>query len=157
MSNNCHICPFLVGQTAADENVIVQTERWVAVLDSNQSYLGKSFVTLRQHKATLSDLDDADWRELHEVIRQMEYAVKTAFGADVCNWECLMNNAVMNGEPTHVHWHLYPRYRGGASFAGEEFPDEKWPRHAEGIKHPVSDEVFTQIASALRQQLTRDS
>lgn len=121
MSNNCHICPFLVGQTAADQNVIVQTECWVAVLDRNQSYLGKSFVTLRQHKATLSDLDDADWRELHEVIRQMEYAVKTAFGADVCNWECLMNNAVMNGEPTHVHWHLYPRYRGGRASLERSF------------------------------------
>lgn len=153
MVDNCHICPFLVGQTTADENVIVQTERWVVVLDRNQSYLGKSFVTLRQHKATLSDLDETDWHELHEVIRQMERAVKAAFGADVCNWECLMNNAIKAGEPTHVHWHLYPRYLGGTHFAGEAFPDDKWPRHAEGITHLVSDEVFAQIAGALREQL----
>ena len=46
----CEICPQLVGHTAADDNVILQTERWVAVLDRNQSYLGKSFITLRQHK-----------------------------------------------------------------------------------------------------------
>jgi len=32
----CEICPLLVGQTAADDNVILQTERWVAVLDRNQ-------------------------------------------------------------------------------------------------------------------------
>ena len=30
---DCEICPLLVGQTAADDNVILQTERWVAVLD----------------------------------------------------------------------------------------------------------------------------
>jgi diadenosine tetraphosphate (ap4A) hydrolase and other HIT family hydrolases-like protein len=152
----CEICPLLVGQTAADDNVILQTERWVAVLDKNQCYLGKSFITLRQHKETLSDLDEADWMELHHVIRQLERAVKEAFGADVCNWECLMNNAVKAGQPTHVHWHLHPRYLGGATFTGEEFPDPKWPWHLENTVHMVSDETFREIMQALRSRLTRD-
>lgn len=72
----CGICPLLVGQTTADDNVILQTERWVAVLGRNQCYLGKSFITLRQHKETLSELDEVDWAELHQVIRQIERAVK---------------------------------------------------------------------------------
>ena len=152
----CEICPLLVGQTAADDNVILQTERWVAVLDKNQCYLGKSFITLRQHKETLSDLDEVDWAELHQVIRQIEQAVREAFGADVCNWECLMNNAVKAGRPTHVHWHLYPRYLDGVTFAGEEFPDPKWPRHLEDAVHMVSDEMFREIMQALRSRLTRN-
>ena len=73
--------------------------------------------------------------ELRQVIRQIEQTVKEVFGADVCNWECLMNNAVKAGQSTHVHWHLYPRYLGGATFAGEEFPDPKWPRHLEDAVH----------------------
>ena len=150
----CEICPLLVGQTAADDNVILQTKRWVAVLDKNQCYLGKSFITLRQHKKTLSELDEADWTELHQVIRQIEQAVKEAFGADVCNWECLMNNAVKAGQPTHVHWHLHPRYLAGATFAGEEFPDPKLPRHLESAVHMVSDEIFYEIMQALRSRLT---
>lgn len=149
----CEICPLLVGQTAADDNVILQTERWVAVLDKNQCYLGKSFITLRQHKETLSDLDEADWTELRHVIRQIERAVKEAFSADVCNWECLMNNAVRAGRPTHVHWHLYPRYLGGATFAGEEFPDPKWPRHLESGEHRVSEELFGKIVLAVQENL----
>lgn len=156
IQKECEICPLLVGQTAADDNVILQTEHWVAVLDKNQCYLGKSFITLRQHKETLSDLDEADWMELHHVIRQLERAVKEAFGADVCNWECLMNNAVKAGQPTHVHWHLHPRYLAGATFAGEEFPDPKWPRHLEDAVHIVSDETFHKIMQALRSRLTRD-
>ncbi len=149
----CEICPLLVGQTVADDNVILQTERWVAVLDRNQCYLGKSFITLRQHKETLSDLDEVDWTELHQVIRQIEWAVKAAFGADVCNWECLMNNAVRAGRPTHVHWHLYPRYLGGTRFAGEEFPDPKWPRHLESGEHRVSEELFGKIVLAVQENL----
>lgn len=156
IQKECEICPLLVGQTTADDNVILQTERWVAVLDRNQCYLGKSFITLRQHEETLSDLDEADWMELHHVIRQLERAVKEAFGADVCNWECLMNNAVKAGQPTHVHWHLYPRYLGGATFAGEEFPDLKWSRHLENAVHMVGDETFHEIMQALRSQLTSD-
>ena len=149
----CEICPLLVGQTAADDNVILQTERWVAVLDKNQCYLGKSFITLRQHKETLSDLDEVDWTELHQVIRQIEQAVKAAFGADVCNWERLMNNAVKAGRPTHVHWYLYPRYLGGATLAGEEFPDPKWPRHLESGEHRVSEELFGKIVLAVQENL----
>ena len=149
----CEICPLLVGQTVADDNVILQTERWVAVLDRNQCYLGKSFITLRQHKETLSDLDEVDWTELHQVIRQIEWAVKAAFGADVCNWECLMNNAVRAGRPTHVHWHLHPRYLGGTRFAGEEFPDPKWPRHLESGEHRVSEELFGKIVLAVQENL----
>lgn len=149
----CEICPLLVGQTVADDNVILQTERWVAVLDRNQCYLGKSFITLRQHKETLSDLDEVDWTELHQVIRQIEWAVKAAFGADVCNWECLMNNAIKAGRSTHVHWHLYPRYLGGTRFAGEEFPDPKWPRHLESGEHRVSEELFGKIVLAVQENL----
>ena len=150
--NSCEICPFLFGR-ATDDTVILQTERWRVVLDKNQSYLGKSFITLRQHKEALSDLDETDWHELHEVIRQMEHAVKTAFGADVCNWECLMNNAIKAGQPTHVHWHLYPRYVNGTSFGGEDFPDLKWPRHLENTKHIVDDELFAHIVNVMKKHL----
>lgn len=94
-----------------------------------------------------------DWAELHQVIRQLEQAVKEAFGADVCNWECLMNNAVKAGQPTHVHWHLYLRYLGGATFAGEEFPDPKWPRHLESGEHRVSEELFGKIVLAVQENL----
>lgn len=152
---DCEICPLLVGQTAADDNVILQTERWVAVLDRNQCYLGKSFITLRQHKETLSELDEVDWMELHQVIRQLEQAVKGAFGADVCNWECLMNNAVKAGQSTHVHWHLHPRYLADTIFAGEEFTDPKWSRHLGDAVHMVSDETFREIMQVLRSRLAR--
>ena len=110
-------------------------------------------MTLREHKSSLGELDETDWRELHEVIRSMERAITQAFGADVCNWECLMNNAVKAGQSTHVHWHLYPRYANGTHFAGEEFPDPKWPRHLESGEHRVSEELFSKIVLAVQENL----
>ena len=93
--------------------------------------------------------------ELYQVICQLEQAVKGAFGADVCNWECLMNNAVKAGQSTHVHWHLHPRYLADTVFAGEEFPDPKWSRHLGDAVHMVSDETFREIMQVLRSRLTR--
>ena len=87
------------------------------------------------------------------MICQIEQAVKEAFGADVCNWECLMNNAVKAGQPTHVHWHLHPRYLNGAHFEGEDFPDPKWPRHLESGEHRVSEELFGKIVLAVQENL----
>lgn len=151
--NGCEICPLLAEQSANDDNVLLQTDGWVVVLDRNQPYLGRSFVTARNHTATISDLSADEWSDLHVAMKKMEEAIKSAFGADVINWECLMNNAIKAGQPTHVHWHLYPRYLGGAVFAGEEFPDPKWPRHLDGVKHPVSDTVFAAIAEKIKEAM----
>lgn len=152
----CDICPLLVNQTEKDENVLLQTDYWVVVLDKNQPYLGKSFVTARKHVATISGLDGDSWTDLHFVMMKMERAIKGAFGADVINWECLMNNAIKDRKPTHVHWHLYPRYLGGVSFGGEEFSDPKWPRHLEGATHMVEDDLFSEIAAKIRENIHGD-
>lgn len=151
--SDCEICPFLVNQTTNDVEVLLQTDRWVVVLDKNQEYLGKCFVTLRKHKNTISDLSPADWAELHNVMRRIESAMKQAFAPDVFNWSCLMNNAVAAGQSTHVHWHLHPRYLRGGAFAGEVFADPKWPRRVEKLTKLVSDDVFEQIANAVRSCL----
>ena len=148
--SDCEICPIVQAPQADNSKVLLLADRWRVALDRNQMYLGKSFVTLREHKETLADLDTTDWSELHEVIQWLESSIKRAFGATVLNWESLMNNAVLKGQSTHVHWHVYPRYLGGVTFAGKYFPDEKWPRHVEGGKRMVDDELFREIAGALK-------
>jgi len=154
---DCEICPFVQTPEVNEAEVLLTTDRWRTALDRNQIYLGKSFVTLREHKESLADLDGTDWNELHEVVQRLERATKRAFGAAVLNWECLMNEAVKAGRPTHVHWHLYPRYLGGTVFEGESFPDDKWPRHLEGGKHLVDDGLFEKISQTLRKEIHDDT
>lgn len=74
----------------------------------------------------------------------------------IVNRHFSLGGIIKAGRPTHVHWHVYPRYLGGATCAGEEFPDPKWPRHLEDAVHMVSDEMFCEIMQALRSRLAGD-
>src|SRR6476660_620856 len=108
--NNCEICPILATKNNGKDVIVLETKLWRATLDVNQQFLGKMFITLLQHKPTLSDLDEEDWREFRIIIKQLETAVKKAFNPSHFNWSHLMNDAAMKDQETHVHWHLHPRY-----------------------------------------------
>jgi len=123
MENNCDICEFVQSQ----QRSILETDRWLVVLGDNQAYLGRAFLQLKEHKPSLSTLDETDWQEFQSIVRRLEPAYKAAFGAEPINWSCLMNGAYRS-EPAnpHVHWHIYPRYKNAPSIDGVEFPDVRF-------------------------------
>ena len=78
----CEVCPLVKNQKVTDVEVLLQTRKWNVVLDKNQEYLGKAFVTLREHKAALFDpkwprrrektpkiIDDELFRKIADEIR----------------------------------------------------------------------------------------
>lgn len=132
---------------------MLETPRWRAVLDSDQRVLGKMFVTLRQHKSSISELTTAEWQQLHEVMRQLESAVNIVSQPSHFNWSCLMNNAAVAEQPTHVHWHLHPRYKAPVEFAGEVFLDTELYPPKERTAHPVSREMLHTIATTIQSHL----
>jgi len=71
----------------------------------------------------------------------------------IVNRHFSLGGIIKAGRPTHVHWHVYPRYLGGTTFAGEEFPDPKWPRHLESGEHRVSEKLFGKIVLAVQENL----
>ena len=77
--NNCDICPILVTNNNGKDVQIAETEKWRIVLDPNQQFLGKSFVTLLQHKSSLSSLDETDWRDYEILVKRLEGAIKRRF------------------------------------------------------------------------------
>jgi diadenosine tetraphosphate (Ap4A) HIT family hydrolase len=50
-------------------------------LGNNHAYLGRAYVTLRTHKANLSELDADDWSEFEDLVRKLENAYIKAFEA----------------------------------------------------------------------------
>ena len=67
---------------------------------------------------------------MHEVIKKYEAAVKEAFGADLCNWSCLMNVAFRDLDPQpQVHWHVRPRYSKSVIVQGKEYYDPNFGMH----------------------------
>jgi diadenosine tetraphosphate (Ap4A) HIT family hydrolase len=146
---NCEICPILASRNDGQDVLVFETGRWRVVLDADQRVLGKSFVTLLEHKESVSDLSGEDWDELRVVIRRLEDGAKKAFAPSHFNWSCLMNNAVVAGQPTHVHWHMHPRYTQPVEFASETFYDTELTPPKERTRHVVSRDVLLQIAEAM--------
>jgi diadenosine tetraphosphate (Ap4A) HIT family hydrolase len=146
---DCEICPILASRNDNQDVVVFETKRWRVVLDADQRFLGKSFVTLLEHKESISDLSSDDWNELHGVMKRLEDGTKRAFAPSHFNWSCLMNNAVVADQPTHVHWHLHPRYIRPVEFAHETFYDTELTPPKERTKHVVSRDVQLQIAEAM--------
>lgn len=149
----CEICPILATNNDGRDVVVLETESWRAVLDNDQRTLGKMFITLREHKAAISNISAAEWRELHDVMRQLESALTQAVQPSHFNWSCLMNNAVVARQPTHVHWHLHPRYTAPVEFAGETFDDTELYPPRERTTHVVSAETLQSIAQAIQSYL----
>jgi diadenosine tetraphosphate (Ap4A) HIT family hydrolase len=151
--SDCEICPILATRNNGKDVTVLETEHWRAVLDSDQRMLGKMFVTLRTHKGTIGELTVVEWAELHEVMRQLERAVGDAFQPSHFNWSCLMNNAVVAEQPTHVHWHFHPRYKTSVEFAGEVFLVTELYPPKERTTHPISQELLHTIAAAIQSYL----
>lgn len=149
--NNCDICPILATHNNGNDIEVIETDRWRVTLDSNQQFLGKSFITLLEHKASLSDLDEKDWEDFHRLVAELETALRKAFQSHHFNWSCLMNIAAMRGQDTHVHWHLHPRYAKPIIVAGETFEDAQWYPATERVDHILSKEILQVIAETIRK------
>lgn len=151
--HTCEICPILASRNDGKDVLVIETAYWRAVLDGDQRVLGKMFVTLLEHRPTLTDLSPEEWQDLHGLIKNLERAIGAAFSPSHFNWSCLMNNAVVAELPTHVHWHLHPRYKAPVTFAEEVFHDTELYPPKERTQHPVSRQVLQAIASTIQSYL----
>ena len=123
---NCDVCPFLnnFGRT------ITQTKFWKVDINENQEYLGRSFVSLKRHCGSLSELTKDEWLDFSELVRKLESCFKRTFDAKLINWSCLMNNAFKEKTANpHIHWHVRPRYERDVKFAGLTFKDPEFGSH----------------------------
>lgn len=123
----CNICNI----NKRDLLVIYESENWIVTLATDQTYLGRSYITLKRHSESLSDVTTEEWSDLHNTITKIETAIKNGFGADLFNWSCLMNDAFHNNDAPspHVHWHMRPRYAKPAIINKITFIDNEFGRH----------------------------
>lgn len=149
---NCEICTHLNDAAGS----LLTTEYWNVVLAPDQGYLGRCYVTLREHKASLSDLSDEEWADYAAIVRKLEQAGRKAFDASLFNWACMMNNAYQeeNASP-HVHWHFRPRYRQPVVVNGVTFTDPQFGHHYDRDQRKTVDaDTFQEIIRRIRAALT---
>ena len=151
MHKECNICPLLDNP----KHQILVTDHWAVNLGTDQLYLGRAYVTAREHKGSLMEMSPEEWSDLGIVVRGMERAYKEAFGAVPVNWTAMMNHSYKKEvvDP-HLYWHVFPRYKNPVTLAGITFNDDAYGEHY--LLEPtriVDDAVLTEIAAKLKQYL----
>lgn len=127
---------------------------WKLYLAEDQSYVGRSYLNLKVHKSSLSEIDFDEWREYIEIVRKVEMCYRQVFDAEVINWSLLMNNAFIEGSTPHVHWHIRPRHSKPVYVGDNEFVDKLFGYHYDdNLKRNVSDTTKKQIAQIIRQNI----
>jgi diadenosine tetraphosphate (Ap4A) HIT family hydrolase len=104
-----------------EELKIYETEFWVWSLRPVQATLGAGVLSTRRRHARLSDLDEAEFSDMHSIIKTIEGTLDQAFDIDGLNYLMLMM------VDKHVHYHVLPRYADTVSFGSALFPDSGWP------------------------------
>jgi diadenosine tetraphosphate (Ap4A) HIT family hydrolase len=154
MSKECDACNFLGNPTS--ETQILDTAYWSVGIDGeNHAYLGRAYVTLKEHKPSLSDLSQQEWQDFQGIVTKLEAAYKRAFGAEPLNWGCFMNHAFRT-KPfnSHVHWHIYPRYEVAPVLNGITFDDPLFGEfYDNSAVRNVDEQTVEQIASTLRSYI----
>lgn len=151
----CEVCVVL----DVDTNTILKTDYWQINICNDARYVGRCFVTLKAHKESLSKLTQAEWVDFQVTLKRLEKAAMTAFGADLCNWACLMNNAFQK-EPynPHVHWHFRPRHQNPVEVGGKQYRDAEFGLHYKSSWDPApmprfSDAQMQEIATRYKAAL----
>lgn len=112
------------------KDLIFETKFWKIILAAEQAYLGRTFVVLKRHCATLSELKQEEWLDFIDITKKLESLFKKTFNATMFNWTCLMNNAYQENPPDpHVHWHFRPRYKSDITIAEYKFQDLEFGNH----------------------------
>lgn len=140
---------------STEPDFIYETAQWKVFLALDQTYLGRSIVTLKRSCGDLADVTPEELADFLTVVKAMEAAMREAFGATMFNWACLMNHHYQNDPPDpQVHWHLLPRYDHQVEFAGLTFVDADFGNHySRGSDREVGPDVRRSIAAEIQKNL----
>ncbi len=154
MNENCDICQYLAKKPL--QNQVLTSQYWTVGIISDQPYLGRALVTSLEHKPSLGQLSDEEWDEFRLIVRKLEPAYKQAFGAEPLNMGCFMNHAYRDDPPhSHVHWHVFPRYKDPVELNGQVFTDDLYGNfYDDEARRPVDDTTIQEIVTRLKNELT---
>jgi len=147
----CESC----NQLKNPETKVLETNFWLAKIDKNQSELGRTLLILKRHCPSLIMLTEEENKDFLEAIKNLEPALKKAFGCEMVNVSCLMNHAYKNSPPNpHIHWHIRPRYKEKVEFEGISFEDSKFGSHYDPKAKRVLDlPMLKKVAKRVLEKL----
>ena len=111
MKNNCVFCAIAAGEIPSFK--IYEDDVALAYLDINPCSEGHVLVIPKEHHAWLLDAPDELLAAVVSRVKRVAAHLKEALPCDGFN--ILQNNGEAAGQSVfHVHFHIVPRYNGGA-------------------------------------------
>lgn len=77
---------------------------------------GHLMVAPYRHTADMDLLDDDELLEINKLVALAVRWIKAAYGPDGFNIGVNLGKAAGAGIPTHIHWHIVPRWNGDTNF-----------------------------------------
>lgn len=100
-----------------DENLILYRGETAFVILNRFPYTsGHLMVAPFRHTATLSALDDRELLEINQLVRNAIEWLEEAYSPQGFNVGVNLGQAGGAGIPSHVHWHIVPRWSGDTNF-----------------------------------------
>ena len=133
--------------TLLPETIVEERDGWTIAVNRNQDLLGKTMLVLRRDCTAVTDIEPAEWADLHVEIARVTAALRTLFAPDQLNYAFLMNL------DAQVHLHVVPRYTSSRTWRDQQFEDPHWGS-AFGHEQRVLDGAsLAALASQLRDAL----
>jgi diadenosine tetraphosphate (Ap4A) HIT family hydrolase len=146
---NCTICHLL---TTDSDRIIHESALWRVVINPNQEYIGRLYITLKAHRSSLGTITPTEWHEFTQLTAWLESTLTGLFQPTHFNWLCLLNDAIRDQESPHVHWHLIPRYATPILFQEQTFHDQAWPhKYTTNQPRQLNEPTLNALHVALRE------
>jgi ATP adenylyltransferase len=115
-ADDCVLC--LPGSTARDRDQLVLVRgRLCFVIMNRYPYTnGHLMVSPYRHVPDLTDLNDAEAREMTDLLQRSVRALREALGPDGFNIGMNLGSVAGAGVRDHLHMHVVPRWHGDTSF-----------------------------------------
>ena len=112
---DCLFCKIVARELPA--SVVYEDGKVLAFLDVSPANKGHVLVIPKQHYATLLEVPDSTLSDLAKVAKKVSAAVLKAAKAKDFNF--VQSNGPLAGQVVmHVHFHIFPRFKGDGLLAG---------------------------------------
>jgi ATP adenylyltransferase len=99
-----------------DNLILYRGETAFVMLNAYPYTNGHLMVAPYRHTAELNDLSDPELLEIQKLLASSVRWIRSAYHPDGFNIGVNMGSAAGAGIPTHLHWHIVPRWAGDTNF-----------------------------------------
>jgi len=114
--NSCIFCEIRTGENDVSNLVLYRGELVFAVLNLFPYTSGHLMIVPNQHTGSFAELDQETTRDMAELAKRAEGALRQEYRPDGFNIGMNLGKAAGAGIEEHLHLHVVPRWVGDANF-----------------------------------------